>query len=446
MALDREVLRKLVHVAFGFCALLLRWLSPWQAAALAAAAFLYNWLVLPHLFGTRIARSPRGTDLGIVLYPAAVFFLIVLFPGDPGVAAAVWAIMAFGDGGATLAGRLIGGPRLPWNRSKSVAGSLTFVLAGSVAAWQVASFVQPDPPYAAGWISLAVVTAIACAIAESLDLRLDDNFVVPLVGALLLAALTRISREPEPRLGGTELLWLGANGALALGGWLGRSVTLSGAAGGFALGAILIAFAGWELYVVLVAFFVVGTAVTRLGWQKKEAAGLAQERGGRRGFSHAWSNVGVAAIVSLLIAAEAGSLRALWLGAIAALATATADTTASEIGQLFGRRTFLPLSLRQVPRGTEGAISLEGTLAGALAGGAVGALGVALAHDRIAVSFGAGTLIVTTAAILASWLESVAGSWNRNRSVPVPNGALNFFNTLAGALIAIALYWGAVAL
>jgi len=51
---------------------------------------------------------------------------------------------------------------------------------------------------------------------------------------------------------------------------------------------------------------------------------------------------------------------------IAALATATADTTASEIGQLVGRRAFLPLTLRRVPVGTEGAISLEGTLAGAV--------------------------------------------------------------------------------
>ncbi|HEY0788190.1 MAG TPA: DUF92 domain-containing protein, partial [Thermoanaerobaculia bacterium] len=291
---SNEILRKIVHIAFGFCALLLRWLAPWQAALVALAALLHNWKVLPLVLGKRIARDARGTDLGILLYPIAVFFLIVAFWRDQALAAAGWAILAFGDGSATLAGRLIGGPALPWNRAKTFTGSAAFVLAGGAAAWLIASFVDPDPGYALPWIAIGFAAAVACAIAEGLALNVDDNVVIPLVGGLALFALSRAARLPLIEVGRADLAWLGANAALAAAGYAARSVTVSGAVGGFLLGAVMILFAGWELYVVLLIFFVIGTLATKLGYARKAAEGLAQEGGGRRGFSHAWSNVGVA--------------------------------------------------------------------------------------------------------------------------------------------------------
>jgi uncharacterized protein (TIGR00297 family) len=123
---------------------------------------------------------------------------------------------------------------------------------------------------------------------------------------------------------------------------------------------------------------------------------------------------------------------------MASLATAAADTVASEIGQLFGRRAFLPTTLKRVPVGTEGAISVEGTAAGAAAAAVVGSIGVlsfrAFAGSTLQFAWMA-IVLITLAAIGGSWLESVAGSWNRLRSEPIPNGALNFFNTAAGALL-----------
>ena len=145
-------------------------------------------------------------------------------------------------------------------------------------------------------------------------------------------------------------------------------------------------------------------------------------------------------MIAVLIAFEAGAIPVLWLAAIASLATATADTTASEVGQLAGRRAFLPLTLKRVPPGTEGAISLEGTLTGAAAAVLVAFVGVGLASRQVAMDVPFAAAIVSTAAVAGSLLESVAGSWNRTQPEPVPNGALNFFNTLAGALIAAALW------
>lgn len=435
-AVSREILRKVVHIGFGAFAFTLGLLSTWQAAAVALSALVFNTFVLPHVGGRRIARTGRGTDLGIVLYPLAVLVLILSFHDRPALAAVCWIILAFGDGMATLAGQTIRTASLPWNPEKSWGGFAAFLLSAfpvALLGWWV---VAGEPPDVRILVILAV-TVVAAAVSESLRLRLDDNIVVPVVSGLTIALLATFEHLPAVRLDSTVSAWLVVNAVLAVVGHLARSVSISGMIAGFALGSILILFAGWQLYVVLLIFFVVGSGVTKLGYRRKEAMGLAQEEGGRRGFSHAFSNVGVASILALAIAGSSLDPAALWLAAIASLATAAADTTASEIGQLFGRRTFLPLSFRPVPVGTEGAISLEGTLAGAAVAVGIGVAAVWLVPFEVSPARVAGT--IAGAAIAGSYLESIVGSWNRQRPDRVPNGALNFFNTLVGAVLAFAI-------
>ena len=117
-----------------------------------------------------------------------------------------------------------------------------------------------------------------------------------------------------------------------------------------------------------------------------------------------------------------------------AFATAAADTASSEIGKLWGRRTFLITTLRPVPRGTEGAVSLEGTLAGVAASALVAALGA----WRLPLSAGR----------RCRRSSSPPSSPTRSRAWSAPpleqrglldNEAVNFLNTLAGALLAAAL-------
>src|SRR6187200_2757066 len=98
-----ERTRQAVHVAMGAFALLLRYLTWWQAALLAGAALAFNCFVLPEIGGTR-------------LYPLAVLLLLFAFPARFDIVAAAWGILAAGDGMATIVGTHVGGPRVPWNR------------------------------------------------------------------------------------------------------------------------------------------------------------------------------------------------------------------------------------------------------------------------------------------------------------------------------------------
>src|SRR5262249_42184629 len=147
-----EASRQWVHVLSGGFALLLRMLTWWQAAALAATALAFNVLVLPRIGGRRLYRpvdEARGFPLGILLYPVAVLLLILAFPTRFDIVAAAWGVLAFGDGAATLAGRAWGRRRWPWNPEKTIEGTAAFIVcggAGAVAlAWCTRPAGAPDP-------------------------------------------------------------------------------------------------------------------------------------------------------------------------------------------------------------------------------------------------------------------------------------------------------------
>jgi uncharacterized protein (TIGR00297 family) len=185
---------------------------------------------------------------------------------------------------------------------------------------------------------------------------------------------------------------------------------------------------------VMVAFFVLGTAATRLGYANKARRGLAQERGGVRGWRHACANGAVPAALALLALVAPADTRALWVLAYAAsVATAAADTCASEIGKAYGRRAVLITTLRPVAPGTEGAVSTEGTLGGLAGGALVAAAGVAA--GLYGWSFAA---LAAAAALVGSVAESVVGAVSERRGW-MGNDLLNALNTAIGALVAVLL-------
>ncbi|HVS03500.1 MAG TPA: DUF92 domain-containing protein [Thermoanaerobaculia bacterium] len=432
-----EVARKLVHMAVGGIAFLLRYLGPLWAALCAVAAVLFNLLLLPRLGGRRLwreAEAARGGSAGIVLYPVAVLLLILVFHRRLEVAAAVWGILAFGDGTASLAGMAWGRRKLPWNPRKSWVGTLTYWLVGTLGATVLLQWTAGGE-YALGFaLAVCAATALAAAFVESLPLGVDDNLSVPPIAGLLLFCLLLtegawgiyLELALLPRLAAA----VAVNAALAAAAFALRGVDFSGAVTGFLLGTLIWVSLGWEGFLLLFAFFVIGTGLTKLGYRRKAAAALAQERGGRRSTRHALANGGVAAAAALF-AATTPFPELFGLALAGALATAAADTAGSEVGQLWGRRTVLITTLRPVPRGTQGAVSVEGTVAGVAAAAAIAALGAWVELYPWALA-----PVVVIAAFLGTLLESLVGATIERRGW-LDNEAVNFLNTLAGALLAV---------
>jgi uncharacterized protein (TIGR00297 family) len=224
---------------------------------------------------------------------------------------------------------------------------------------------------------------------------------------------------------------IGVNILFALAGYATRGVDRSGAVAGFVIGATIWAFLDWRGYLLLLAFFVIGTSCTKIGYRRKAAANLAQEGGGRRSARHAIANAGCGAFCAIVAATAGGPWATVFAAAFAgAFATAAADTAGSEIGQLWGRRTFLVTTLRPVPRGTQGAVSLEGTIASLVAAALIAALG---AMTSLFCWYTAG--LVAAAGFLGAMLESVIGATIEKRGL-LDNEATNFSNTAIGALLA----------
>jgi uncharacterized protein (TIGR00297 family) len=422
--------RKAVHAGSGLFALALRWLD-WKAAVvLAVAALLFNLFLMPRL-GRGIYRDrERRRDPGIVSYAAMVLVLIlVLRDHYLTVAAAVWAMMAFGDPAAAIAGELVGGRTLPWNREKRWIGLIANWAVGSTASILVFRFVSARPlePLAA---ALLLVGAAVYAFLESVRAGIDDNLVAALPTALVLIQLGRWPEAPfTPFHAGSSrslLVALAVNVAAAVVTWRTRLVALSGAVAGAVVGFLVLAYGGWAAYALLWMFFLAGTVATKWGYGLKRNAGTAQANRGRRGVAHVAANCLVPLALLVL-----GAPAAAFAGALAA---ALADTLGTEVGGLFGRDPRSPLTFDPVVAGTPGAVSLAGTGA-TLAGACVIAL---FAWIVGWLSRGA-VLAVIAGGFLGAIAESVLADLRRRSGIRIDHEFANAFNTFAGALIALGL-------
>ncbi len=123
------------------------------------------------------------------LIPVSVLALVLTFRERLDIVAGAWAIMAFGDGFATVAGTTMNGARLPWNPRKSWNGLLAFVVAGSVGGVALMMWVAPaiSPMPAHAFVVVApIVAAIVAGFVETIPIRLDDNISVPATAGAVL--------------------------------------------------------------------------------------------------------------------------------------------------------------------------------------------------------------------------------------------------------------------
>ena len=205
-------------------------------------------------------------------------------------------------------------------------------------------------------------------------------------------------------------------------------ISRSGALGGLLVGTTIYASLGPRGFAVLALFVIGGSLLTRLGYGSKQRTGTAQEHGGRRSARNALANCAVATFCAILAATGSEPFTAAF---VASLGAAFADTAESEIGQLFSRTPRLITTLQKVPPGTDGAVSLPGTLAGAGAAGLTAVLGLALGMLETP----APALLVATAAFLGTVADSLIGGLSSRAG----NELTNVLCTFVAALLALIL-------
>jgi uncharacterized protein (TIGR00297 family) len=206
-----------------------------------------------------------------------------------------------------------------------------------------------------------------------------------------------------------------------------RGVNRWGAVAGGLACLLLFGSAGPSAFAALATLFLVTWVSTRLGYRRKLALGIAEPREGR----NAWqvlANLAVAALGSIIFSATGNPV---WLvAALAALAEAATDTVASEIGQTRGPDARLITTWERVPAGTDGGITILGSIAGMAAGlviAAVGAVGGMIPQTQLWIPVAAGFAGMLIDSLLGATLQR--RGWISNQTV-------NFFATLAAAALA----------
>ncbi len=185
--------------------------------------------------------------------------------------------------------------------------------------------------------------------------------------------------------------------------WVG-ALTRSGALAATLLGTVIFGLGGLAWAVLLVAFFVSSSALSRLFARRKTPLNAVFSKGGRRDAAQVLANGGLAGGFVVLHALSPSESWP-WLAFAGTLAAVNADTWATELGVLSPASPRLITSGRQVERGTSGGITLVGTLA---------ALGGALLIAGLAVVLqpGSGWTVATVglAGLAGSLLDSLLGA------------------------------------
>jgi len=201
--IESHLSRKLIHILTGPLFVLCWLLFP------SPDLWYYRWLaaLVPLLFTVQFAliglgivkdeasvkamsRTGDRREIlrGPLFYGIIFVVMTLLFWKDSPIGMIAVMLMCGGDGLADITGRGIRSPKLPWNRDKSVAGSLGMLLGGWVlTAFILFIFVLKGVfigPFT-GYLLPIPYMAILATLVESLPIKDVDNITVTLAAVAL---------------------------------------------------------------------------------------------------------------------------------------------------------------------------------------------------------------------------------------------------------------------
>ncbi|HXM56262.1 MAG TPA: hypothetical protein VOB72_12795 [Candidatus Dormibacteraeota bacterium] len=179
LRVERELSRKFVHLTSGLAAAAMPLVLTFREIAVLGLLFALAMAASRRLAILRSVHEVERATWGEVCLPLGVAAAAILVPDPAGYACAV-ATIAVSDVAACLAGRRLGGPRLPGSR-KTWAGSAAFL--GTALAIGLALLPAWPGPVAAA--------AVLATLVEAASSRGLDNAAVPLAMAAALALTIR---------------------------------------------------------------------------------------------------------------------------------------------------------------------------------------------------------------------------------------------------------------
>ena len=193
----------------------------------------------------------------------------------------------------------------------------------------------------------------------------------------------------------------------------------------------------WTWLLLLLCFLLSSHIATKWRFEEKTERGLNESSDGHRGWINVAANGGMPALVALLTFLLEDWESGLWMFA-AAVAVATSDTWASEIGCLDDRVRMIT-TLKPCEAGVNGGFSPNGQLAAAAGGLLIGVSALVASLVMFSATISDQLMlagIVAGLGFLGCQIDSVLGAVLENRGF-LTKGSVNALSIIAG----VALMW-----
>ncbi|MGA2121532.1 MAG: TIGR00297 family protein [Methanoregula sp.] len=269
---------------------------------------------------------------------------------------------------------------------------------------------------------------IAAVLLKVILLKYEDSLIIEGVGtAMTMLLIQELNYQADLQMVVAAVI---VGFTFAYFAYRSKTADLSGLFSSALVGIILLVFAGPRWFLVMLVFFILGSAATKYKFEYKKRIGVEQGRGGARGYRNVFAN-GIAATAAAILFGvfQQPVFIVMYVGCVA---TAAADTLASEIGVTGGIPTMIT-TLKKVPIGTNGGVTLVGETV-ALLGGLV----VSVAAFLLGVITLPMVLVCTLAGFIGTNIDSFVGATLENRGF-IGNAGTNLIATIGGGVVAVAL-------
>lgn len=202
------------------------------------------------------------------------------------------------------------------------------------------------------------------------------------------------------------------------------------------IGMLIITFTDLRWFLALIAFFAIGGGFTKYKYEYKKSRGVAEEKSGVRSYKNVFANSLPAFTLAIAYQVFPTHQDTVLIAYLASLATALADTLASEIGQTSKSQPRMITTLKKTSTGVDGGITLTGELASLLGAAIIAFLALA---TQLTPPTPLPLLLVLLGGFIGTNIDSLLGATLQQRKL-LSNNAVNLASTTAAALITAGLY------
>lgn len=355
-AMSPKTSRKLVHIGVSHWWLFAMFQieNPIIASIGPAVFIVLNWISIKANAFRGMNNEESRHNYGTVYFPVSLLILVLvswygLMP--KWVAGTAILVLGWGDGLAAIVGEAVKSPSgkvFGWR--KSMAGTSAMFIASSFVVFCMTRFFEPQTSFVSALLR-ALGSGLVAAYLEVFSPFGLDNLTVPLGTALYFYYISLLP------LNVSLIIAFSGLALAAYFAWYKHAVTTEGALAGLGLGTVIYIGTGMGGLLVLAAFFISSTMVSRIKQEQKERLGLrmVHEKGDRRDAIQVFANGGVGMLSSVLYAVTGNQLFLIAL--LVSFASATADTWASELGVLNRGKPRSIINLKPIEPGLSGGVS-----------------------------------------------------------------------------------------